>query len=1629
MATTQTFETIIRLNAQEAKNEMAALQKSLDDLKRKKADALRDPGTSVKDINNFNKQIKAAEASLKAYGSSVSKTIDTVNNLSTASLGDIEKAAREVRKAMKQVTNADDYHALNEVLQRCKDRMDFIKDSTVQSLKQMQELNSATANLQHVLGNVNGASLNELTAAASKLQEELGDMKPDTEAFVKASENLKKIKNRIQEINAAQKEANLSIDKYDQEIAAAKRSAADLARENKLIDATLKNISGASLRDLQYSLKIVNERLADAKQGTEAFDLLSNKAKELKAQIAAVNNEQITSTSLFGKTVNSLNKNWGAITQGVAAFTGLSASVRQCVNAFTSMDQTMNNVRKFTGQSMEEVLEMNENFKKIDTRTPRKALNGLAADAGRLSITSKEAVEEFVDVADKIDVALGEDLGEDALLLITKLSMAFGEDDRLGLRGAMLATASAINELAQNSSASANYLVDFTARVAGVGKQVGLTQAQIMGFGAVMDENLLRDEMSSTAFSQLLTKMAVDTKTFAKMAGVDVKTFTDMVKNDMNKAVITLMENLKAKGSFNQLGKMFGDMGLDGVRAVNVLAKMVDKIDDIRDRQEIATKAYREANSVLEEFDIQNNTIEGDIEKAKNKFNELTIELGERLLPVVKYTISGSNLLVKTLSILATFTMKYWKGLVVLSSGLAAYTLAVKASAIAEAASNLTKLKSIAIDKLKATYTTLVTSAQEAYKIAVMACTKQIGFATAAQQLWNNVILANPLAAALVTMVAVSAALITFASRTDKATLAQRELNKANSEASAQCRSEIAEISSLVKLVQDKSASDNVRTEALKKLKEQYPGYLDNLTLENALSNDARKAVDSLTDSILAQAKARVYLAKVEELERKKQDVDEEYMDSWWGKMVQNFRSQFQAIGNNIAHYAQKGYNALVQGFDNGQFRHGLEGFSHGWSAKTYVEREGLSRNPTVNYVRNHSQDLLKLQQQQDEWLEKYRQVQKEEVEQMEITRKANENLWKKNKDANKNNGNNLNEEYKSQEELKAEAAAQRKAAVATRKAETERKRQEAQRNKTLKEAVKAQQALTDAELVENYRMYIDENRSYREFMSEQYKIKSNGIDEQIKLYGKDSNEAQALIKKKTDLEQQYHRDILQLDERELQRKHASIAIELQMAYEKKEANSALYHDDIALAEALYQNEIDYLKKRQSLYKKGSQEWLDVDAEISQKQQEQGLAREQRYSDLLSQYKEQWASKDIKEQERITLKGLEHLHQQGLLKEKEYQEMLKQIKLHYQEQESEENLHNSGNEVFKRNAHSAYTTASNEAKASWSDKHEEGVKVKDFLTSDIDIYKSTLSNIKSMEEDGLISHKEAMAAMGEATAVMLNGVVAKFQAAMDTISPLMNAMSSYYSAQSDYEVTVTEKKYEKLINAAGNNTAKTKKLEEKKEKEIAKIKTKYARKQASMQIAQAVAQTAISAIAAYSSAMQGVPYPANLVLAPIAAGIAVAAGALQIATIKKQQQAQEAGYYEGGFTGGSSYRSEAGVVHEGEFVANHKAVNNNNILPALRLIDEAQRNNTVSSLTAADISRSLGQDGATVVSAPSVTVNTDNSELSSTLNEARNVIDRLSSILADGIHAEVYIDGPRGVAKNLDSFNKLKSRT
>lgn len=139
---------------------------------------------------------------------------------------------------------------------------------------------------------------------------------------------------------------------------------------------------------------------------------------------------------------------------------------------------------------------------------------------------------------------------------------------------------------------------------------------------------------------------------------------------------------------------------------------------------------------------------------------------------------------------------------------------------------------------------------------------------------------------------------------------------------------------------------------------------------------------------------------------------------------------------------------------------------------------------------------------------------------------------------------------------------------------------------------------------------------------------------------------------------------------------------------------------------------------------------------------------------------------------------------------------------------------------------------------------------------------------------------------------------------------------------------------------------------------------------------------------------------------------------------QKQHQAEAAGYYEGGYTGGNRYRKEAGVVHEGEFVANHRAVNNSSIRPALDLIDKAQRSNTVGSLTADDITRSLGQGSSTVV-APVVNVNNDNTEVRQSLDGVNAAVSRLTQTLDDGIEVEVPISGRRGLHRRLQDYQRI----
>lgn len=1605
---TQEFETVVRLNAQQAKDELKTMQERLDELKRKKDTLLSGKDYDAKDLRTLNKEIRQQSSAIKAFGSSVQDTIHTLSNLDKASLGELQKSVRNLRRQMANVTNEEEFRQLDALMQKANARILELKGSAGEAATETRRVAEAAKTVNAVLANVNGASLSELRTAAAAIREEMEKTKPDTKAYQAHAENLKKVTTRIQEVNERQKQVNLTIDKYDKEIQQLTKDQAVVVRENKVIDQTLRNLSGATMRDLEYALQMVNEQLRETSHGTKAFDELAEKSRRLKKQIAEVNDQLKAPEQRKGLVrgfIDGLNKNWGAIVQGWAALTGLTQTVRMCSDAFASMEDVMANTRKYTGQTDEQVRELNEDFKKMDTRSSREQLNELAGAAGRLGITSKEGIEEFVDAADKISVALGDDLGDKAVDQIGKLTMAFGEDKRMGLRGAMLATGSAVNELAQNSSAQANYLVEFTARVAGIGKQFGLTQTQIMGFGAVLDENMQKDEMAATAFSQLLTKMTTNTKKFANIAGIEVGKFSKMLKEDANGAVLTLLESLKKKGDFQVLAKMFQEMGLDGTRATGVLTTLADKIDLVKKRQQLANDAYRQGKSVIDEFDVQNSTVQANLDKAKKSFHELTIELGEKLLPIAKYGVTTASYTVKALSELINFTTKYWKVLVPLGAAIATYTLLLKLKAFEEKESKVVKMWHI----VKDIYHTTVLKAKNAQlKISSTVyalLTRKISLATVAQTLLNKVVKANPYVAAAAAVAALTSVIIAFISKTDKATEAQKELNKVNAEAATQCRSEIVELSSLVNIAKDKTASDAARMDAIKKIQEKYPGYLDNLSLENIYSQNAATSISNLTNMILEQAKARTLLAKVEEIQRKKEEVNEEYLNSFWGKLWHGFKAHAKASWDSL----KRGPGGTQKDYDN-----------------------DVNKNLNAELTA----DLTALEQKQKFFETEYQKIHKHIEEENAKIAAAIEKQNKEKADK---------EEKERKEEERKRQAAIRQQANAERKREALQHKQEALRKKNLKDAIQAQKALTDAELVENYRKYSQGEIDLRTFRKKEKDIKMQSLDEQIRINGAESEEAKALLRKKEELLMKYNDDVRRMTEEEIRYRHDSIALQLQSEYEQK--GKSLYQNQEALNEALYQNELDALIERQRLYNKGTQEYLDLQAEIEQREGMHKIENARHYQELLSQLQEEYGEKDVEKQktlavnrlkwmEQYELQQMENLYKEGELNHEDYEKRKteittkyakyrKEVALQFEWQKSEQNLNDSKGEKFKRRVDRAHKTAANNAKADYQNDHPDGQSVTDYFTSDIVQFSSVMENIRQMEANGVISHQEAMAAMGQATADMVDQMGQKFQMAYEAITPIMSAMSSYYAAQSDYEQKVTQQKYDRMIKHAGKNATLARKLEDKKQKELAKIKTKYARKEANMQVAQAIAQTALGAVSAYASVMRGIPAPANLVMAPIAAGLAMAAGAIQIATIKKQQQAQEAGYYEGGFTGGSDYRRKAGIVHQGEFVANHRAVNNPQLLPALRLIDKAQRNNTIGMLTAADVSQSLGT-GTTVVSAPTVNVQTDNAELSGVIGKMNETLDRMGALLDGGITANVSMHDFKKEERHWDKLQQNK---
>lgn len=441
-------------------------------------------------------------------------------------------------------------------------------------------------------------------------------------------------------------------------------------------------LTNLSLRDLGKRQKDLNAILRQLNPNTDAYKQYSEQLKEVNNRIKELRGTANETRFSLSKLTDGFNKYGAIAASAIAGLTGITLTMRSCVNEYAEMEEAQSQVIKYTGLSKKEVKELNEEFKQMDTRTARTRLNELAGDAGKLGISTKDGVKEFVEAANMINVALGEDLGKDAITQIGKLADMFGSDDR-SLKENMLAVGSAVNSVAQNSSAAEPYLVEFTARMGGVGKQADMAITDIMGFASALDQNMLRSEMASTALSGLILKLYQEPAKYAKLAGLQVDEFTQLMNKDANEAVLTFLEALNRLGGMDKMAPVLDKMSLSGAEAASVISALAGNVDKVRKEQQGANQAFIEGTSVVNEYNVQNSTVQAELDKARQHFADIRVELGEQLLPVMKYMVSTGSLTVKGLSAVVSVLMENKRMIITVTAAISAYVLVIKSATLA----------------------------------------------------------------------------------------------------------------------------------------------------------------------------------------------------------------------------------------------------------------------------------------------------------------------------------------------------------------------------------------------------------------------------------------------------------------------------------------------------------------------------------------------------------------------------------------------------------------------------------------------------------------------------------------------------------------------------------------------------------------------------------------------------------------------------------------------------------------------------------------------------------------------------------------------------------------------------------
>lgn len=657
-----------------------------------------------------------------------------------------------------------------------------------------------------------------------------------------------------------------AISKLESELKSLKKAEGDHSKEisetnKKLTDAKSKfaelqrqmNLDQKTMAELKSHIKATRAALEKAVPGTENWNVLNAELLECRKRFAELAKQSQSTKAVLSNTFTNI----GNISIGIKALidiaSGLWNKTEQAREAWLQYDEALVDAMKTTGLSRDEIEELSAELKKFDTRTAQNELLSLARVGGKLGLSGKEDLLEFVSAADKINVALKEDLGGDAeaaIGQIGKLVDIFQLKGQMGLERAMLSVGSAINELGAASTANEGYIVNFTNRLAGIAPNASISIDKILGLASTLDANAQAAETAATAIGQTITAMFKKTETFAQIAKMPFEEFRNLLETDVNAALIKVLEGMKGDQGLFDIVDAMGEMHLNGQRATTVLGALANNVDMLKTQQQLANEAFQEGTSLTNEFNTKNESATAIQDKLKKRITETSVEIGQKLMPAANMVIGGTNTFLGVISKLITLLGKYQAAIITVTGLTALYVAKKKIVYLFSAEFRAALLKEVAVLEAAG-------KANSLHAVSLKILAGGYKTAGAAAKAFGKALIANPVGLVIAGIAALAQGISFLVSRSREATKELRELNKRTVDTTSSFVKAQAEIDKERKSLEElKDAATKAaegsdeRKRVIDKINELYGDYLPQLLTEKTSNEELETALKNVNTQL-----------------------------------------------------------------------------------------------------------------------------------------------------------------------------------------------------------------------------------------------------------------------------------------------------------------------------------------------------------------------------------------------------------------------------------------------------------------------------------------------------------------------------------------------------------------------------------------------------------------------------------------------------------------------------------------------------------------------------------------------------------------------------------------------------------